>query len=159
MKKSGRSSQAGDIRAPEYEHPSTATRSPLPQRERQRGGASPPQKEANHASLRSAAPSKGRGSRGHILLPMEGGAPKGWRLDGGSGMKKSGKDRHKYAVYESTLSTADAVPLPQWGRLRYESSAIPISSERIHACVEKQYPRQSLPRVGKVASGASRIGY
>ena len=39
-------------------------------------------------------------------------------------MKKSGKDRHKYAVYESTLSTADAVPLPQWGRLRYESNAI-----------------------------------
>ena len=62
-------------------------------------------------------------------------------------------------LYESTLSTADAVPLPQWGRLRYESTAIPISSERIHACVEKQYPRQSLPLEGKVASGASRIGY
>ena len=41
----------------------------------------------------------------------------------------------------------------------YESTAIPISSERIHACVEKQYPRQSLPRVGKVASKASRIGF
>ena len=40
-------------------------------------------KEANPASLRSAAPSKGRGSRGHSLLPMEGGAPKGRRLDGG----------------------------------------------------------------------------
>ena len=39
-------------------------------------------KEANPASLRSAAPSKGRGSRGHFLLPMEGGAPKGRRLDG-----------------------------------------------------------------------------
>ena len=48
-------------------------------------------KEANPASLRSAAPSKGRGSRGHSLLPMEGGAPKGRRLDGESGMKKSGK--------------------------------------------------------------------
>ena len=44
--------------------------------------ASPPQKEANPASLRSAAPSKGRGSRGHFLLPLEGGAPKGRRLDG-----------------------------------------------------------------------------
>ena len=44
--------------------------------------ASPPQKEANPASLRSAAPSKGRGSRGYSLLPMEGGAPKGRRLDG-----------------------------------------------------------------------------
>ena len=49
-------------------------------------GASPPKKEANPASLRSAAPSKGRGSRGHSLLPMEGGAPKGRRLDGGSGI-------------------------------------------------------------------------
>ena len=48
--------------------------------------ASPPKKEANPASLRSAAPSKGRGSRGHFLLPMEGGAPKGRRLGGGSGI-------------------------------------------------------------------------
>ena len=43
--------------------------------------ASPPKKKANPASLRSAAPSKGRGSREHSLLPMEGGAPKGRRLD------------------------------------------------------------------------------
>ena len=28
-------------------------------------------------------------------------------------MKKSGEDRLKCAVYESTLSTADAVPLPR----------------------------------------------
>ena len=48
-----------------------------------------PKKEANPASLRSSAPSKGRGSRGYSLLPMEGGAPKGRRLDGESGMKKS----------------------------------------------------------------------
>ena len=87
--------------------------------------ASPPQKEANPASLRSAAPSKGRGSRGRSLLPMEGGAPKGRRLDGESGMKKSGKDRLKCVVYESTLSTAGAVPLPQRGRLRNENTAIP----------------------------------
>ena len=33
----------------------------------------PPKKEANPASLRSAAPSKGRGSRGYSLLPEEGG--------------------------------------------------------------------------------------
>ena len=31
----------------------------------------------------------------------------------------------KSTIYESTLSTADAVPLPQWGRLRYENTAIP----------------------------------
>ena len=59
-------------------------------------------------------------------------------------MKKSEEDRLKCVVYESTLSTAGAVPLPQWGRLRYEDIAI---------------DGQSLPRVGKVASKASRIGY
>ena len=66
----------------------------------------PPQKEANPASLRSAAPSKGRGSRGHSLLPMEGGAPKGRRLDGGSGMKERGEIVSSASLYESTLSTA-----------------------------------------------------
>ena len=40
-------------------------------------------------------------------------------------MKESGKDSLKYAVNESTLSTADAVPFPQWGRLRNEDAAIP----------------------------------
>ena len=68
------------------------------------------QKEANPASLRSAAPSKGRGTRGHSLLPMEGGAPKGRRLEGESGMKESEEMHLKYVVYESTLSTAGAVP-------------------------------------------------
>ena len=57
---------------------------------------------------------------------------------GGSGMKKSGKDRLKCAVYESTLSTANAVPLPQWGRLRYENAAFLALSERIHAYVKKR---------------------
>ena len=68
-----------------YEHPSTAARSHFPNGVGKEEGASPPQ-EANPALLRSAAPSKGRGSRGHSLLPMEGGAPKGRRLDGGSGI-------------------------------------------------------------------------
>ena len=74
--------------------------------------ASPPQKEANPASLRSAAPSEGRGSRGHSLLPMEGGAPKGRRLDGESGMKESGKDRLKCAVNESTRAPLRGLPSP-----------------------------------------------
>ena len=60
--------------------------SPFPDGEGKEEAASPPQRKANPASLRSAAPSKGRGSRGHSLLPMEGGAPKGRRLDGGSGI-------------------------------------------------------------------------
>ena len=53
-----------------------------------------------------------------------------------------------------------AVPLPQWGRLRYGDTAFLAPSKRIHAYVEKKNnDGQSLPRVGKVASGASRIGY
>ena len=55
-------------------------RSPFPDGEGKEEAASPQKKEANPASLRSAAPSKGRGSRGHSLLPLEGGAPKGRRL-------------------------------------------------------------------------------
>ena len=57
-------------------------RSPFPDGEGKEEAASPQVKAANPASLRSAAPSKGRGSRGHSLLPLEGGAPKGRRLDG-----------------------------------------------------------------------------
>ena len=79
---------------------------------RQRGGGFAAKKEANPASLRSAAPSKGRGSRGHSLLPMEGGAPKGRRLEGESGMKESEEMHLKYVVYESTLSTAARSPFP-----------------------------------------------
>ena len=108
---------------------------------RQRGGGFAAKKEANPASLRSAAPSKGRGLRGRSLLPMEGGAPKGRRLDGKSGMKKSEGDRLKSRINESTLSTADAVPLPQWGRQRNENTAFLTLSEQIHAYVEKQYRR------------------
>ena len=92
---------------------STADAVPLPQWGRQRGGGfAAPKKEANPASLRSAAPSKGRGSRGHSLLPMEGGAPKGRRLEGESGMKESEEMHLKYVVYESTLSTAARSPFP-----------------------------------------------
>ena len=99
---------------------STATRSPFPNGEgcdtriplfstqrlsqggRQRGGGFAAKNEANPASLRSAAPSKGRGSRGRSLLPMEGGAPKGRRLEGDSGMKESEEMRLKLTIYEST---------------------------------------------------------
>ena len=145
---------------------------------RQRGGGFAAKKEANPASLRSAAPSKGRGLRGRSLLPMEGGAPKGRRLDGKSGMKKSEGDRLKSTIYESTLSTADAVPLPRWGRQRNENTAFLASSKRIQDTWRKRittdtafpdgegyetriplFSKQSLPRVGKVASEASRIGY
>ena len=65
---------------------STAARSPFPDGEGKEEASSPLKKEANPASLRSAAPSKGRGSRGYSLLPLKGGAPKGRRLDGESGI-------------------------------------------------------------------------
>ncbi len=48
--------------------------------------------------------------------PQGEGAPKG-RI----GYRRHEREwgmRLKYVVYESTLSTADAVPLPRWGRLR-----------------------------------------
>ena len=100
----------------------------------------PPQKEANPASLRSAAPSKGRGLRRHSLLPMEGGAPKGRRLDGESGMKKIGGDRLKCAIIREH---------------RYPN----IVRANIRICGKNNIDGQSLPRVGKVASEASRIGF
>ena len=109
-----------------YEHPSAAARSPFPNGEGKEEAASPPKKKANPASLRSAAPSKGRGSRGHSHLPMEGGAPKGRRLDGGSGMKKIGVDRHKCVVYESTPSTAARSPFPK--REGYDDTRMPLFS-------------------------------
>ena len=75
-------------------------------------------------------------------------------------MKESEEMRLKSTIYESTLSTAGAVPLPQWGRQRNEDAAFLALSERIHAYVEKKNnDGQSLPRMGKVASGASRIGF
>ncbi|MBD9230753.1 MAG: hypothetical protein EGQ38_01990 [Dialister sp.] len=71
-----------------YENTAFLDTTPFPSGKGEEEAASPLKKEANLVSLRSAAPSKGRGSRGHSLLPMEGGAPKGRRLDGGSGMKE-----------------------------------------------------------------------
>ena len=97
----------------------------LPNGEGKEEAASPPKKEANPASLRSAAPSLGRGSRGHSLLPVEGGAPKGRRLDGGKRCEKERgnasqvDDIREYPIHRC------AVPLPQWGRLRYEDAVIP----------------------------------
>ncbi len=56
-----------------------------------------------------------------------------------SGMKKSEEMHLKSTIYESTLSTAGAVPLPQWGRLRYESTrALP--------------PKESQPRLAALGS-------
>ena len=73
----------------------------VPNREGKEEAVSPQKKEATPASL-----------RGHSLLPMEGGAPKGRRLDGESGMKKSEGDRLKQAIYESTRAPLRGPPSP-----------------------------------------------
>ena len=105
-KERGRSSQVRRLR----EHPihRFSQHNAFPNGEGKEEAASPHKKEANPASLRSAAPSKGRGSRGYSLLPMEGGAPKGRRLDGESGMKKRGRssqgdDSRKHPLQENSL--------------------------------------------------------
>ncbi|MBD9230929.1 MAG: hypothetical protein EGQ38_02980 [Dialister sp.] len=81
-------------------------------------------------------------------------------MDGGSGMKESEEDRHKCVVYESTLSTAARSPFPKGEG--YDDTRMPLfshcQSEYTHMW-KKNNDGQSLPRVGKVASGASRIGY
>ena len=167
----------------------------------------PHKKEANPAPLRSAAPSKGRGSRGHSLLPMEGGAPKGRRLDGGSGMKKDrGRSTQICRLREYPIHCY-AIPLSPWGRQRGGGFAAPKGSQPRLAALGSPFqgkgltwtlppsygrrcpegaevgwgkrdekrvweivsstpftrvllsPKHSLPRVGKVASEASRIGY
>ena len=90
---------------------------------------------------------------------MEGGAPKGRRLDGDGGVKKSEGDRLKYAINESTLSTAARSPFPNGEG--YETR-IPLfshcQSEYMHVW-KNNTDGQSLPLVGKVASGASWIGF
>ena len=61
-------------------------------------------------------------------VPRRGG---GWM--GGSGMKKIGEMHLKSTICESTLSTADAVPLPQWGRLTIRECRFPALSFRAKA--------------------------
>ena len=121
--------------------------------------ASPQKKEANPASLRSAAPSKGRGSRGHSLLPIEGDAPKGRRLDGGSGMKESEKMHLKSTINESTRAPLRGPPSPMGKAAIRGCRFSRIVKANIGYVEKKNNDGQSLPRVGKVASGSSRIGF
>ena len=132
------------------------TRSLFPNGEGKEEAASPPKKEANPASLRSAAPSKGRGSRGHSLLPMEGGAPKGRRLDGGSGMKKSEEDRLKCVVYESTRTPLRGPPSPMGKATirEYRFSRIARANTRI--CGKRITTDKAFPSRGRCPEGADR---
>ena len=74
-------------------------------------------------------------------------------------MKKSGKDRLKYAVCESTLSTAARSPFPNGEGYETGIPLSPYRQSEYRICGENNTDGQSLPRVGKVASGASRIGF
>ena len=67
--------------------------------------------------------------------------------------------RLKYAVNESTLSTAARSPFPNG---EGSETRIPLFSHcqnKYTHMWKKNSDGQSLPRVGKVASEASRIGY
>ena len=74
-------------------------------------------------------------------------------------MKKSGKDRHKYAVCESTRAPLARSPFSNG---EGNETRMPLflhhQSEYTHMW-KTNTDGQSLPRVGKVASEASRIGY
>ena len=51
-----------------------------------------------------------------------------------------------------------AVPLPHWGRLRYENAAFLALSERIHAYVEKRITTdKAFPSRGRCPEGADRV--
>ena len=81
---------------------------------------------------------------------MEGGAPKGRRLDGDGGMKKSEEMHLKQAINESTLSTAARSPFPNGEG--YDTRASFFShcqSEYMHVW-KNNTDEQSLPLEGKV---------
>ena len=74
-------------------------------------------------------------------------------------MKESEGDRLKCAINESTLSTAVRSPFPNG---EGSETRIPLSSHCQYKYThmwKKNNDGQSLPHVGKVASGASRIGF
>ena len=98
----------------------------LPQWGRQRGGGFAAKKGSQPRLAALGSPFQGKGLA-WILPPSSGRrCPEGAEVGWGKRYEREGGMRLKSTIYESTLSTAGAVPLP---------------------------------RVGKVASGASRIGF
>ena len=66
-------------------------------------------------------------------------------------MKESGKERLKSTIYESTLSTADAVPLPRWKTQISSGYAANIYGAMPEDLLIAGFPRiASLPLEGKV---------
>ena len=95
----------------------------FPQRGRQRGGGFAAEKESQPRLAALGSPFQGKGLAWTLPPSIGRRCPEGAEVGWGKRYEREGGDRLKYAVCESTLSTADAVPLPQWGRLRYEDAA------------------------------------
>ena len=100
---------------------------------------------ANPVSLRSTAPSRGRGEnvgRFKCIDPsfLWKEVPAGRRLGAQSGVKK---ERLKSTIYESTLSTVDAVPLPRWGRLRGATLCADFCKRRCPKVVSSHQPLET----------------
>ena len=74
-------------------------------------------------------------------------------------MKKSEENRLKCVVYESTLSTAARSPFPKGEGYDMRMPLFSHCQSEYTHMWKKNNDGQSLPRVGKVASGASRIGF
>ena len=74
-------------------------------------------------------------------------------------MKESEEMHLKCVVYESTLSTATRSPFPNGEGCNTRAPLSPYRQSEYMYVWKNNIPRQSLPRVGKVASGASRIGF
>ena len=74
-------------------------------------------------------------------------------------MKKSEEDRLKCVVNESTLSTAARSPFPNGEGCETRMPLFSHCQNKYTHMWKKNNDGQSLPRVGKVASEASRIGY
>ena len=85
----------------------------------------------------------------------------GW---GTSGMKKSEENRLKCVVCESTLSTADAVPLPQWGRRRGGGFAAKKGSQPRLAALGSPFQGKGLawslpPSYGRRCPEGAEVGW
>ena len=74
-------------------------------------------------------------------------------------MKKSEEMRLKSTIYESTLSTAARSPFPNGEGCDTRASLFSHCRNKCMHMWENNTDGQSLPLEGKVASGASWIGY
>ena len=90
------------------------------------------------------------------LLPMEGGAPKGRRLDGESGMKKSGGDHLKQAIYESTRAPLARSPFLN-GEATIREYRFPHNVKaNTRICGKRITTDKAFPSRGRCPEGADR---